>query len=177
MPAYIFCPYCGQLLADAHIEGHVRPVCAQGHVIYRHSKVAVGALILDRAGRVLLTQRAGEPFAGWWDVPGGFLEAGEHPADGLRREMREELGIEVEIVHFLGHFMDAYQGEDVLNIVYIARADVSRAVPHDDVTAFGWFDPAAPPQNLAFACNAEALKALAREVAALTPEELAARYG
>ena len=43
-----------------------------------------------------------------WDVPGGFLEEGEHPLDGLRRELREETGLEVEPVRFVGVWMDVY---------------------------------------------------------------------
>lgn len=57
--------------------------------------VAVG-LVFDRDGRVLLGQRpAGKPYAGWWEFPGGKLEAGESVADALARELHEELGIRV----------------------------------------------------------------------------------
>lgn len=59
------------------------------------TEVAVG-LIFDRDGRVLLGQRpAGKPYAGWWEFPGGKLEAGESVAAALARELHEELGIEV----------------------------------------------------------------------------------
>ena len=55
--------------------------------------VAVGVLI-DGAGRFLLTSRpAGKVYAGWWEFPGGKLEAGESVAEALRRELEEELGI------------------------------------------------------------------------------------
>lgn len=58
--------------------------------------VAVGVLIRDD-GAVLLGQRPpGKPYAGWWEFPGGKLEAGESVADALARELHEELGIEVE---------------------------------------------------------------------------------
>ena len=42
-----------------------------------------------------MTVRAGEPEKGRIDVPGGFLEPGEHPVDALTREVREELGVEI----------------------------------------------------------------------------------
>ncbi len=59
------------------------------------TEVAVG-LVFDRDGRVLLGQRpAGKPYAGWWEFPGGKLEAGESVAAALARELHEELGIEV----------------------------------------------------------------------------------
>jgi 8-oxo-dGTP diphosphatase len=57
--------------------------------------VAVGVLI-DRAGRFLLTTRpAGKVFAGYWEFPGGKLEAGETVVQALQRELHEELGITI----------------------------------------------------------------------------------
>jgi 8-oxo-dGTP diphosphatase len=56
--------------------------------------VAVGELI-DSAGRFLLTSRpAGKVYAGWWEFPGGKLEAGESVVQALARELHEELGID-----------------------------------------------------------------------------------
>ncbi len=57
--------------------------------------VAVGVLI-DAHGRFLLTSRpAGKVYAGWWEFPGGKLEAGESVTEALARELHEELGIDV----------------------------------------------------------------------------------
>jgi 8-oxo-dGTP diphosphatase len=57
--------------------------------------VAVGVLI-DAAGRFLLTSRpAGKPYAGYWEFPGGKVEAGEDIAAALARELHEELGITI----------------------------------------------------------------------------------
>ena len=59
--------------------------------------VGVGAVVLDR-DRVLLVRRAREPLKGVWSIPGGRLEVGETLAAGLRREMREETGLDIEIL-------------------------------------------------------------------------------
>jgi 8-oxo-dGTP diphosphatase len=57
--------------------------------------VAVGVVLRDD-GRVLIGQRpAGKPYAGWWEFPGGKLEAGESVHDALVRELHEELGLDV----------------------------------------------------------------------------------
>jgi 8-oxo-dGTP diphosphatase len=62
----------------------------------RSSIHVVAGVLRDESGRVLIAQRpAGKVLAGRWEFPGGKLDAGEAPYDGLVRELREELGIEV----------------------------------------------------------------------------------
>lgn len=61
------------------------------------------AVVTDPGGRVLLVRRGSEPFKGWWGLPGGALELGEPLLEGLKREVREETGLEVEPERFLLH--------------------------------------------------------------------------
>ena len=58
--------------------------------------VGVGAVILKNDA-VLLVRRGNEPLKGIWSIPGGALEVGESLADGIRREVREEVGLEIEV--------------------------------------------------------------------------------
>jgi 8-oxo-dGTP diphosphatase len=59
---------------------------------------------LIRSGdRVLLVQRARPPFQGYWGLPGGGVELGETVEAALRREVREETGLDVAITRFLGY--------------------------------------------------------------------------
>ena len=63
--------------------------------------VAVGILRRDD-GSVLLAQRpVGKPYAGYWEFPGGKIEAGESASEALARELQEELGIVVEDSHWM----------------------------------------------------------------------------
>ena len=57
--------------------------------------LGVGALIFD-GDSILLVERGHEPLKGWWSLPGGILETGETLASGIRREVREETGLEVD---------------------------------------------------------------------------------
>ena len=60
------------------------------------TEVAAG-ILLDAAGRYLLGQRPeGKPYAGYWEVPGGKIENGESVFVALKRELQEELGIDIE---------------------------------------------------------------------------------
>ena len=63
--------------------------------------VCVGAVIWNAQGEVLLIQRGRSPRADEWSIPGGKVEAGEKLQDALRREVREETGLEIEIVDFI----------------------------------------------------------------------------
>ena len=56
---------------------------------------------------MLLGRRGNEPGIGRWDIPGGFLEEGEHPLDALRRELLEETGLEIEPLDLLGIWMES----------------------------------------------------------------------
>ena len=60
-------------------------------------EVAVGAIVFERDGRVLLVQRGRPPGEGLWTVPGGRVERGETLAQAVSREVREETGLEVEV--------------------------------------------------------------------------------
>ena len=75
------------------------PVVVEGSEPRRPVDVAVGVLI-DEEGRFLLTSRpAGKVFAGYWEFPGGKLEAGETVEQALQRELHEEIGIHIGTAH------------------------------------------------------------------------------
>jgi 8-oxo-dGTP diphosphatase len=76
------------LMADAHAErvgGPNRPV----------TEVAVGVLLRPDGAFLLTSRPVGKAYAGYWEFPGGKLEAGESVEQALRRELQEELGIEI----------------------------------------------------------------------------------
>jgi 8-oxo-dGTP diphosphatase len=83
------------------------PCGARPHAVQTIQVVA--AVLADGQDRVLITQRpAGKPMSGFWEFPGGKLEADETPMTGLTRELKEELGIEVRHAHPLIQFTHAY---------------------------------------------------------------------
>ena len=148
-----FCPRCA-----AELElGAGRAGCpACGLVAYANSDPTACALVADDEGRLLLVRRAHDPDRGKWDLPGGFLEEGEHPLDALRRELYEETGLEVEPLDFVGVWMDRYGDADdapaTLNLYWTARVVGGEERPADDVSELAWFprEELPPDDDLAF---------------------------
>jgi ADP-ribose pyrophosphatase YjhB (NUDIX family) len=57
--------------------------------------VGVGSIIIHQS-KILIVKRANEPAKGLWSVPGGVVELGEHLHEAVKREVKEETGLEVE---------------------------------------------------------------------------------
>jgi ADP-ribose pyrophosphatase YjhB (NUDIX family) len=159
-----FCPRCGSQLAIDSAQPFAAQKCfCCGSTHYHGSKPCAGALIVE-GNRVLLAERAVEPFKGDWDVPGGFLEAGEDPKEGARREVREETGLEVEVEGPFAVLVDRYpygtELDYTLNLYYLAHIIAGTPRPADDVASLRWFPLDSPPERIAFAHCRELLERL-----------------
>ena len=140
------CPRCGHELVPQHGRHLGCPACGSSY--WANSAPAVQGLLV-RHGRVLIGRRKIEPRKGYWDLPGGFLEEGEDPLDGLRREFLEETGLEVEPVEWIGASVDAYGDAYVLGLTWVVDA-VGEPVAADDVEELAWFGPEELPEEMAF---------------------------
>jgi len=157
-----FCPACGTSLVGRIVDERARRVCpACGWIYWRNAKPCAGALVL-RNGKVLLIRRSIEPFRGYWDIPGGFCEVDEHPAETAIREVREETGLEIELTGMLGLWLDDYAGSVTLNVYYLARPLSRRIRVGDDADGAAWFAPDVLPRRIAFANGRQALETWAR---------------
>ena len=168
---FLFCPYCRTELLSRQIpdgEGPLRRVCsACGFIEWGNSKPTAGGVIVDDQNRALLVRRAVAPSRGLWDIPGGFLEAGEAPEAGSLRELHEETGLHVELVCLLGVFMDTYGSPcpqdgwviHTLNFHYLCRVVGGVLAPADDASEAAWFAADDLPDDLAFPNTRDALAA------------------
>jgi len=123
-----FCPLCARPLEPLP-AGHRdagRRACPAAHFVdYDNPAVTTFAFVADPAGRYLALRRAHPPCAGEWDLPGGFVEAGESPADAIAREIREETGLDVELLGVLGAYASVYgeTGRHTVDIGFHARVE------------------------------------------------------
>lgn len=84
-----------------------------------HIVTSVVAVIIDTDDRVLLTQRNVPPFQGEWVMPGGKIDLGEPIVAALKREVWEEVGIEVEVGNLIDVFEHVTPGEDNYHFIII----------------------------------------------------------
>lgn len=102
----------------------------------------VSGIVEDDLGRVLIAQRPpGKKLAGFWEFPGGKIEDGEVPAAALRRELMEELCLDVAVGRFLGIFPFSYEWGEIDLHVYLVRA-TNEPKRTEDVHVFKWVNPA-----------------------------------
>ena len=110
-------------------------------------RIGVGAVVF-KDDQVLLVKRGKPPFKGCWSIPGGGLEFGERLEDAVRREVREETGLDIEIGGLIGVFEampdDVGQLTHTVMIDYAAEWVAGEPVADDDAAdaAFFPFDEA-----------------------------------
>jgi ADP-ribose pyrophosphatase YjhB (NUDIX family) len=113
-----FCPRCGEPPTVDYPRSIACPSC--DYVAFYNPKPVACAIPRDEDGNVILLRRGFEPGAGLWTFPGGFVDLGESVEEAARREVREELEIDIDLERLVGVYSRA---EDrVLLVVFAARA-------------------------------------------------------
>jgi 8-oxo-dGTP diphosphatase len=107
--------------------------------------VTAGAVITDANGRVLLLKHRFRPGPGW-GMPGGFLEAGEQPEEALRRELREEVGLELEKLKLFT--TRTFQTPKQVEIVFTAQAIGRPDQLSFEIQKAAWFSADDLPKEL-----------------------------
>jgi len=154
-----FCPPCGgplesRLLKDGDPPRLVCDTC--GFIFYLDPKLAVGTVIVDDRGRIVLVKRAIEPGYGKWVFPGGYVDRGEEVEHAAIREALEETGLDVRLDRLMDIY--SYTGRTPVIIVYAATLLGGVLACDDEGLEAKFFDPADIPWDaLAFRSTHEAL--------------------
>ena len=140
-----YCWECGARAKTAFVEGRDRKVCsACGQVLYENPFPTTAAIIVNDRDEILLVRRAVPPARGEWCLPGGFLELGETPEEGVLRELKEETNLEGIVQGLIGlcPSLHGYWG-DVLVAGYHVKINGGTMQPGDDARDVRYF----PLQN------------------------------
>ena len=137
-----YCYQCGSELKIHFLDNREREACSKcGWVYYLQLEVGA-AVIIEQDGKLLLLQRAHEPWIGSWMITAGYVEADEDPKDAAIREVREETGLEVEIgdLYKTYYFDDDPRGSGVV-FVYKALKVSGNLQLNDEATDARYFAP------------------------------------
>lgn len=155
-----YCMRCGALVHHELRFGKVRPVCPQCGWIYFVDPKVAAAVLIQKAGRILLVRRVNEPFRGLWTLPAGFINGGEDPAEAAARECLEETGLQVHMKRILDIISgkEHPRGAD-FTIIYEGEIIGGDLKADDDADAVEWFGRDRLPP-LAFRATQKVLQSL-----------------
>lgn len=139
--AFKFCPRCGTKFA-----AKLQPLTCRNCKLhfYLNAKPCASLILTNKLGEILLVKRAYNPAKGFWVTPGGFLEKSETFEDGIQREAKEELGLELKQITYLGSVVHPYVYQEIEYRVVIAIfgstiKEGTRIIVGDDATDYKFF--------------------------------------
>jgi NAD+ diphosphatase len=156
-----FCPRCRAEL----VREHNKISCKQCGLVHYINPIPCNAVIITNdSGEIMLVERRTDPFAGKWDLPGGFIDLDEDLEGSIRREIREELGVELEDLKYVlsTHDRYLYKGVCDYTVGFIVSARIKAGenpAAADDAKSFRFFKPAELPwDDIAFASVRKGLR-------------------
>jgi len=158
-----YCWSCGTPATQRVIDGRERKVCPGCQtVLYENPAPTTAALVLNSQRELLLVRRAVEPSEGEWCLPGGFMELGETPEQGVLRELKEETNLEGIVSDLIGlsPSLHGYWG-DVVVIGYHVQVNGGTPAPGDDAREARYF-PLDRTPPLAFRTHRDLLTTFCR---------------
>jgi len=143
--SFRYCPKCGsdKFVVNNEKSKHCN---ACGFVYYFNIPAAVAAFIYDKDGRLLVVRRAKDPAKGSLDLPGGFVDANETAEQAIRREIREETGLQVQKIRYMFSLPNIYTYSDfnvhTLDLFYETEIQNTSALcASDDAAEVLWYSP------------------------------------
>jgi ADP-ribose pyrophosphatase YjhB (NUDIX family) len=136
-----YCPRCAAAVAQVGANPFVCGGC--GLTFFFNPCVAAAVFLSRPDGQVLFFRRAKDPAKGKLAIPGGFLDYDESAEAGVRRETREEVGLEVTHLRYLGSWVNHYPYKGlvypVVDLIFAGvAANPDAATPLDAVASLEW---------------------------------------
>ena len=135
-------------------------ICPCGFANYFGPVTAVGALVVNEEGKLLLVRRAKDPGKGQWGLPGGFVDAGETGEEAVVREVAEETSLKVQWTQYLMTLPNQYDYKQiitpVIDIFYMCEVRLTDSIHLADgeLDHFEWTHPSPKHlKNFAFKSN------------------------
>ena len=141
-----YCPRCGSKAFITNDMGRSFDCEGCNFKYYFNNSAAVACLITNDSGELLLTRRAFDPNKGMLDLPGGFVDPMESAEEAVRREIREELCLELTKISYLVSFPNLYPFSNIMvptvDLAFCCEtSDFSTMKPGDDVASVEFIHP------------------------------------
>ncbi|MHC4558769.1 MAG: NUDIX hydrolase [Planctomycetota bacterium] len=154
MKTFNYCPSCGS--TDIFFDDVKKLRCAKCSFTYYHNVAAAVAAILEYEDKIVLIRRKKEPGRGKLDLPGGFMDPSETAEEALRREIKEELGINLGALKYIGSYPNIYVYKKVryytCDLFFHCRIDsIPTSVDKTEIEEFVLMSPSEiPDEEIAF---------------------------
>lgn len=166
MTQWLYCPECAKLLqSKRHSDSHDRLACPAGHFVHYDNPSPTVMGLVTYGDQLLALKRSIDPYNGEWEFPGGFMESGESPRGAVKREVKEETGLDITIDRIFGAYADSYGGDRSLTVtVFLCSAPTEKVILSAENSDYRWQDPAKigtlafPAENRALADYLKELK-------------------
>ena len=138
-----YCPKCGSSEFKTSGERSLKCGTCRFH-FFINSAAAVAALVTDESGKLMLVTRGVEPNYGKLDLPGGFIDPMETAEVAVKRELKEELGLEVKSLKYLGSAPNEYVFSEytvfTLDMAFqVTAKSVENLKPMDDILDYKFY--------------------------------------
>ena len=116
----------------------------------KNKPIVASSALVEKNGKILLVKRRFQPHPGWWALPGGIVEYGETVEEAVKREVKEETGLDIKIVKLLGVYSkpDRDPRGHYVSVVYLAEAVSNKLKASSDAEDVKVFSK--KPEKLAF---------------------------
>ncbi len=139
---YKFCPKCGGDLIPGEEQLLICGKCS--FRFYINPLPCNAAILENEKGEILLVKRKYDPMKGYWDWPGGFIDPGESLEDSVKREIKEELNVDIKVMGIIGVYNDRYLYQDILHYslcaAVSAKITAGQLKANDDIDGFEFFN-------------------------------------
>jgi len=148
---YLFCPRCSKNLVSKTIDKSVVKACENCGFIFWNNPIAVVSLLLHQDNKILMLQRANQPFKNSWVLPGGFMNIDETSEDAIKREVKEETGLNVNVDGIIGVYRIDNDPRGIhIDIIYHGKLNGQTPTVSKEATNWFLFSKDELPKDIAY---------------------------
>ncbi len=154
---YQYCPKCSSGLVLKSFEGKQKSACSRCDYVHWDNPLPVVAVIVPHvSGGLVLIKRGMPPRVGYWALPAGFIDHGEHPEFAAVRECKEESGLDIKLARLLS--IHAPEGRNQILMIYLAEPVSALPSPGSDALEAKVFAFDQLPAEIAFPLHKTAIE-------------------